>query len=319
MVSLSMLTYHMTQSGYSSSFPALQYWCSDTRWWDSHFRRPISWRVWNWFHVLSDRWHFWRSQLLQAVLPPGLVEWLTSVLDAHGVVLTGSQTGGWAPNSISGVDTTLVLHRHCRECCWVPKSPTLQGYSPITWTVATLLQPAQWPICKALPLQPRWKSVQDKFHPPPVLLACQHPNPSSHDETDGPNLVLQKLGSGQTWNWIFAAWKMVIWWHANRMRIQQLDCLIMTLVFKLAVDCIGNQIKYWACILWVEDLLTILHLLLNLRYTFVGVIPCSQSALSVAWISVGYISSFSGVPEIPLNVRYLTVKEQFESIHVDGI
>jgi len=91
------------------------------------------------------------------------------------------------------------------------------------------------------------------------------PNPPPHDEPDGPNLVLQKLCSGQAWNWILVAWNPVICWLTSRMSIQQPDCLIKTLVFQFVVDCTENCIQHWARICWIEGLLTILHLLLNLR------------------------------------------------------
>jgi len=98
------------------------------------------------------------------------------------------------------------------------------------------------------------------------------PNPSPHDEQDGPNLLYQKLNSKQAWNWILAAWNTIIWWLANRTPIQQHNCFIKTLMFKFVVDCIENRIQYWACIFWIKDLLIILQLLLNLPCTFVRVL-----------------------------------------------
>jgi len=186
MVSLWMSRYHMTQGGYSIGFLARQYCWSDPCGWDLHFRCAIRWRVWNRFHVSSRRWHFWRSQPLWALLPPEYVQRPRSVLDPRGVRLTGSPTDGGAQNSISGADTTTAVHRHCLESCCAPISPTLQGYSPMKWTVATPLRLSKSPICKALPLQPRWKSYQDPFHPPPVLLAYQHPKPISSRWTRWP-------------------------------------------------------------------------------------------------------------------------------------
>jgi len=186
MVSLWMLRYHMKHGGYSISFTACQYWCSDPHGWDSHFRRAIRWRVWNPFHVSCCWWHFWRSLPLRALLTPGLVQGLRLVLDACRVVLTGSPTGSGVQNSNSGADTTLILHQQCRESRCAPKSPTLQRYSPIKWTVAIPLQLSQSPISKALPLQPRWKSFRDPFYPPPVLLAYQHPKPISLRSTRCP-------------------------------------------------------------------------------------------------------------------------------------
>ena len=71
------------------------------------------------------------------------VQRLRSVLDAHGVVLTGSTTGGGAQNSVSGEDSTPVLDQQCRDSRCAPKSPTLRWYSPMKWTVATPLQLSQ--------------------------------------------------------------------------------------------------------------------------------------------------------------------------------
>ena len=42
--------------------------------------------------------------------------------------------------------------------------------------------------------------------------------------------------------------------------------------FKLVVDCTENCMQYRAGICWIEDLLAILHLLLNLSCTFVCVL-----------------------------------------------
>jgi len=186
MVSLWMLRYHTIQCGYSIRFPACQSWCSDPPGWDLDFWRATSCPVWNRLHVSSRQWLSWRSLPLWAGWPPRLGHGPRYVLDAREVVLSGSATGGGAKNSISAVGTTPVHHLQCKESHSVPKSPTLQGYSPIKWTVATPLQLSQAPICKALPLQPRWKSVQDPSHLPPVLLAYQHPKPTSSQGTRWP-------------------------------------------------------------------------------------------------------------------------------------
>jgi len=69
----------------------------------------------------------------------------------------------------------------------------------------------------------------------------------------------------------------------HRMSIQQPDCLIKTLVFKFVVDCTENRIEYWACICWIEDLLTILRLLLNL--------PCPLVCVRVV---LNHLSQFFG-------------------------
>jgi len=95
------------------------------------------------------------------------------------------------------------------------------------------------------------------------------PNPSPHQEPYGTNLVHHKLCSGQAGNWILVVRDLVCFRLANRMGIQQPDHLIKTLIFKFIVDCIENTIEYWTAITWIEDLLTILHLLLNYPCAFV--------------------------------------------------
>jgi len=111
------------------------------------------------------------------------------------------------------------------------------------------------------------------------------PNPPHHDEPDGPNLVRQKLSSRQLWNWILLAWNMVLCWLTNRMSIEQPDCLVNTLAFKFVVDCTENRIQYWAGICWIEDLLIILHLLLNLPCTFGWVFSSSIITFSCSDVS----------------------------------
>jgi len=98
------------------------------------------------------------------------------------------------------------------------------------------------------------------------------PNPPPHNEPYCPNLVCQKHRSGQAGNWILVTWNTGICWLANQMGVQQPDCLIKTLGFKFIVDCIDNSIQYWSRIFWIKDLLTILHLLLNLPSPFLCVV-----------------------------------------------
>ena len=179
MVSLWVLRYHTTPGAYCIGFPTHQYQYWDSHWWDSHFRSGTSWPVWIRFDVSSRRWQSWWSLPLRALKPPRLVQGLIQVLDTCEVVLSVSPTCVGSHNSISGVDTTPVLNRQCWERRCVPKSPTLEGYSPIKWTVATPLQLSQSPNCKSLQQQPRWKSFQAPFYPPPVLLAYEHPKPTS--------------------------------------------------------------------------------------------------------------------------------------------
>jgi len=181
MASLWILWYHTTQDGYSIGIPACQYCCSDSCGWDSNCRCATNWPVWNWFQISSCRWHSWRSLPLRALWPSRLVFRPPEVLDAHEVGLSVSWTGIGVQNSITGVETIPVVPLQCQESYCAPNSPTLHGYSPTKFTVAALLQLSQSPICTVLPLQPWWKSFQDPFHPPAVLLAYQHLKPiSSH-------------------------------------------------------------------------------------------------------------------------------------------
>ena len=73
----------------------------------------------------------------------------------------------------------LFFTDKCQESHFVAKSPTIQWYSPIKWTVATPLQHSQSPVCRSLLLPSRWMSVQDPFHVQSVLVAYQYPNPTS--------------------------------------------------------------------------------------------------------------------------------------------
>jgi len=95
------------------------------------------------------------------------------------------------------------------------------------------------------------------------------PNPSPHNEPECPNLVRQKPCSGQAWNWIFASSNTVHCWLANRMGIQQPDCVCKWLMFISVADCIANSAQYWNGITWIEHLLAI-HLLLNISWTLIG-------------------------------------------------
>jgi len=194
------------------------------------------------------------------------------VPDAHGVVLTGSPTSGSVQNSISAADTTFVLHWHCRENHCAPHSPTLHGYYLIK---------RQWqPHCNlfghlfAKHCHCHRGERLSKTHC--ICHQCSWhiriPKPSAHDEPDGPKLVHKKPISRQAWNWIFAPWDMVICWLPNRMCLQHPDWIINTHVFKFIVNCIENRIGFWASTFWIEDLLSILHLLLNLPCTFVSVL-----------------------------------------------
>jgi hypothetical protein len=48
------------------------------------------------------------------------------------------------------------------------------------------------------------------------------------------------------------------------MGIQQPDPFIKTLVFKFVVDCLEHSVQDLTGSIWIEDLLAILHFLLNL-------------------------------------------------------
>jgi hypothetical protein len=65
------------------------------------------------------------------------------------------------------------------------------------------------------------------------------------------------------------ACNMIICWVANKIDLQHPHCLIKTLMFKFIVECVENSAQYWNGIMWIENLLAILHLLLNLSCTLV--------------------------------------------------
>jgi len=131
----------------------------------------------------SRQWRYSRSLQLRALSPPGLVQGRMLGLDAPAVEYSESPWGGGVLNYVSVVDTIPVLHWLSLESCSVPYSPTRDGYSPTKSTAVTPLQLSQSAVCKSLPLPPRWKSLQDPFHPPPVLLADQHPKHTSSRRT----------------------------------------------------------------------------------------------------------------------------------------
>jgi len=65
----------------------------------------------------------------------------------------------------------------------------------------------------------------------------------------------------------------------NSMVIEWPDGYVRALVFKFVVDCIGNWIQSWAGVCWIDDLLTILHLLLHHCCTIV----CILHQQNVKW------------------------------------
>jgi len=139
----------------------------------------------------SCRWHSWTCLQLQALSPPGLVQGWMLALDTPVVEFSGSTWGNGALNSVSAADAIPVLHRLSWESHSVPYSPTCQGYSLTQPTAVTPLQLSQLAICKSLLLPPRWNSFQVPFHPPLVLLAYQHPKPTSSRWTrsSGPGVL----------------------------------------------------------------------------------------------------------------------------------
>jgi len=69
------------------------------------------------------------------------------------------------------------------------------------------------------------------------------------------------------------------------------DSFIKTLGFKFVVDFIENCIQYRACIFWIEDLLSILPLLLNIPCTFVRVLFVLNDLILLLGCKLGrYIS-----------------------------
>ena len=233
--------------------------------------------------------------------------------------MTGSPTDGGAQNSITDVDTTPILYQQCQVSWWGPKSPTLEGYSLIKWTVATPLQLAHSPVCKALSEQPWWKSFQHAFHLSPVLLADTHPKQIS--------------------------WRWIRWPKPREPKTEfraGLELNTCSLVHGHLV--IGEKDAYSAAWLIQQD--TCVHhcywgywepysvqslYLLDpeppshyplapeppLQFCLCCLLP--QRFLSVARTLAGLISSQSGTAEIHVMVRYFTAKQAFEWIHVDGI
>jgi hypothetical protein len=144
-----MLRHHTTQGGYSIVFPAYQYWSSDPYWWDTHcgVQQVDELEIGAMCHLFDD--------ILEGLCNPGpcyhhdwfmgqYQRWMTMRQCCRDLQQAAGQS------SISGVDTTTALRRQCWESRCPPKSPTLQGYSPIIWTVATPLQLSKSPICRPL-------------------------------------------------------------------------------------------------------------------------------------------------------------------------
>jgi len=117
-------------------------------------------------------------------------------LDALPVELSVSLKGGGAQKSVSTTDTTLVLHRLPRESHFVPYSPTRKGCSPWKSAAVTPIHLSYSVDYISLLLPPTWNSCQDRFHPPPVLLAYQNPKPTSSQWTRWP-----KPGAPETSFW----------------------------------------------------------------------------------------------------------------------
>jgi len=144
----------------------------------------------------SHRWHYWTSVQLQALSRLGLVQGRMLAQDAPAVVFSGSLWRGGVLNYVFAVNAIPILHPLSWDSRSVPYSPTLQGYSPTTSAAVTPLQLSKSAVCKSLLLPPRWMSLQVPFHPPPVLLAYQHPKPTSSWWTRSP-----KPGAPETSFW----------------------------------------------------------------------------------------------------------------------
>jgi len=86
---------------------------------------------------------------------------------------------------------------------------------------------------------------------------------------------------------IVVAWDTVRCWLAKWKGIQQPDCIIQTLMVKLVVGCIENSIHYWTHIIWIEDLLTIFHLLLSFPWTFVCFVFVLNDLFQSLWYRLG--------------------------------
>jgi len=97
----------------------------------------------------------------------------------------------------------------------------------------------------------------------------RHPNPFLDTEPFCPNLVHQEFGSREPWNWKLISRDLVSFSLAFQMSIHQPDHLITALLTRFVFDCIDNLVQYWTSIMRIEDLITILHVLLNLPCTSV--------------------------------------------------
>jgi len=130
-----------------------------------------------------------------------------------------------------------------------------------------------------------WCSNQGESISKTHFVCCQRcwyirsPNPSPHDEPDGPNLVHQKLSTRQAWNWILVAWNTVSCWLSNKMHIQQPDRLIRTFMFNFVFDCVENTAQNGAGIFWIENHLAI-HFPMNLSCTMISSLSSSMISFS---------------------------------------
>jgi len=95
------------------------------------------------------------------------------------------------------------------------------------------------------------------------------PDPSPYKEPYCTILVQQILGSFQVTNCILVAWDLVSFHFANWPGNYHPECLTTTLVIEFVIDYIADNIHHWSTINWFNDLVTILHLLLNLPCTVV--------------------------------------------------
>jgi len=213
------------------------------------------------------------------------------VLVAHLVVLTRSSTAGGSPSSISGADTLPFFHLQCRAIRFPPNHPLFKGI-PIKWTVATPLQLSPSPILQSIGCYGGESLSKTPLCLHQYIGITASPNPSHHDETRWPKPDAPNTSSWHAWKWIPCGRIMVIWWLAIGTRIEEPDCFIKTLGFRIyLLIFIDNRIQYWACIILDRGPSHHPPLLLNLHFTFVDIFSSSWSR-SVARMSAVQIGSY---------------------------
>jgi len=131
--------------------------------------------------------------------------------------------------------------------------------------------------------------------------------------------VHQKLGSRNPWNCIHIARDSVSFRFPNQIALPYSDNLSKTVVFESVVNCIDNSIQYRTSIIWIKDLLTILHRLLNLPRTYVHSVSVLNHHFQVLPKFPRQLGSHPSARDIQHDVWYLTVNETLEWIYINGI